>query len=30
MNILFMYDSPLNPEAGGTQRGIKLVITADE
>ncbi|MBG6062538.1 hypothetical protein IWX83_002338 [Flavobacterium sp. CG_9.1] len=26
MTILFMYDSPLNPEAGGTERATKLVM----
>jgi glycosyltransferase involved in cell wall biosynthesis len=26
MNILFLYDSPLNPEAGGTERATKLVM----
>lgn len=30
MVILFMYDAPLNPEAGGTERATKLVITTDE
>ena len=26
MTILFMYDSPLNPESGGTERATKLVL----
>lgn len=26
MTILFMYDSPLNPEAGGTERATQLVM----
>lgn len=27
MNILFIYDSPLRPEAGGTERATSLVMT---
>lgn len=26
MTILFLYDSPLRPEAGGTERATKLVV----
>ena len=26
MTILFIYDSPLRPEAGGTERATKLVM----